>query len=704
MDIPIVHTSHVYAQPAHNARRRHYKNLSSIDWPHEYHREHGISTTSSHSAWATQLRSSASWIVLIGTGVLIGLLTSNVDYLYKWLTDLKGGVCSQGAYMTYGTCCKGINEGDVCEEWRQWDQVIGISGSTAGSFIYKYFLFILTSLILATAAALMVKDTQFVKTSGIAEVKTIISGVVIHDFLSMKTMIVKLVGMTLCVSSNMWAGKEGPLVHISCCCAELLMKLLPVLDNNEAKKRELLLAASAAGISVAFNAPISGVIFTLEQLTTYFYASSKMWTSFVCAMAGTVILNSFKEGIDVYVTMNNQWLGFELFGFMFLGVAGGIFGAVFNRMNIKFANFRRDYITTKGSKYEVLEVVALSLVTSVITYPLVFPRLPLTTLISRMYKDCETVDESIMGGLCSEHSGYTLSLLVVTGMTATILTAYTFGTIIPAGVLTPALAIGAIFGRILGIVMEDIQTSSPLLSSICDTSSKLCISPGAYAVVGSAAFLTGVTKMTVWVVVTVFEMTGALTYVLPIMMTVLIARWVSDQFDGENCYDQWIKFFGYPYLMDFDNSSLSLNTASKFMKPVEGIKCVFLEDVNTLQSMEELLDLGYQGVPILQSRQRPQLEGWISLAELEDELMTLRLSDTMQGDKAVSFGTSDSHGTSHSLQHIVEKEYICLNPELPLPSLVDVFFGMKPRFVLFCRDGLFCGLLTLKDVSRIVDS
>lgn len=685
--------------PERSLRRRHYKDRSSIDWTHEYARDHQHQAMVS-GGWKHQFKNSARWTVLIGTGVIMGLITSCVDYLYKWLTDLKGGVCSNGVYMTYGNCCKGINEGDICHEWRQWDQVIGISSGTARSFIYKYFLFTATSLMLATCAALLVKDTQFVKTSGIAEVKALISGVVIKNFLNLQTMAVKLVGLTLAVSSNMWAGKEGPLVHISCCCANVLMYMFPLLDGNEARKRELLLAASAAGISVAFNAPISGVIFTLEQLTPYFYTSSKMWSSFACAMAGTVILNSFREGISVYVTMNNQWLGFELVGFIMLGVAGGVFGSVFNKLNMRFATMRQQFISSRGTKYEVLEIVMLSLITSIVAYPLVFARLPLTTLISRLYKDCDGDDENIIGGLCSEHTGYTLSLLTVTGLTATILTAYTFGTIVPAGVLTPALAIGALFGRILGIIMENIQASSPLLSSICADSSKLCISPAAYAVVGSAAFLAGVTKMTVWVVVTVFELTGALTYVLPIMITVMIARWTNDQLQGENCYDEWIRFFGYPYLMEV-NRPLPLTRSAEFLKPVDDMSVIYLEDVITVESLEQMLDLGYQGLPILESREHLRLYGWISLAELEHEMMQLRVSDRARPGQRVSFSKDQTGDDSVSLCHLVEHEYITLSPELPLPSLVEVFFTMKPRYVVFISEGVFCGLLTLTDVSRL---
>ena len=68
----------------------------------------------------------------------------------------------------------------------------------------------------------------------------------------------------------MWLGKEGPLVHVACCCANIFMKLFPSVNGNEARKREVLSAAAASGISVAFGSPIGGVLFSLEQLSYYF--------------------------------------------------------------------------------------------------------------------------------------------------------------------------------------------------------------------------------------------------------------------------------------------------------------------------------------------------------------------------------------------------------------------------------------------------
>ncbi|CDR43221.1 CYFA0S11e01816g1_1 [Cyberlindnera fabianii] len=690
-------------------RPKAYKHLDSIEWAHEYERHRELKVVSDDSSmWNKYIRKMSRWIVLIGTGVLIGVLTSSLDYSYEWATDLKDGICRDGFYFTKRHCCAGIGDGvkerAVCESWATWADVTGIGEAAFGSFLYKYFVFILTSVILAASAAYIVKDAPFVRTSGIAEMKTIISGVVLEDFLNDKTMIKKLFGLGLGVSANLWIGKEGPLVHIACVCADMLIRVFPMLDQNEAKRRELLLAATAAGISTAFNAPISGVIFTLEQLTSYFSPSDKMWISFFCAMSGVVVLNAFKEGINIFVEMNNQWLGLELPGFVLLGVMGGFYGRIFSKFNMRFARMRKELIISRGLKYEMLEVVILAFVTSVVCYPLVFPRLPLTVLIRRLYQDCDVIDENVVGDLCSAAGGYTLASLITSGVVATLLTAYTFGTILPAGVLMPSLAIGAIFGRVLGIFMEKVQQSSPFLTDMCSTSPELCISPGAYAVVGSAAFLAGTTKMTVWVVVTVFELTGALSYVLPIMITVIVARWTNDKYDTLNCYDQWIKFFGYPYLIEV-NRPLPLTKASEVMKKLEDLEVVYVEDHPTVGELEHFTDLKYQGVPILKSRDMPRLVGWIGTSDLQEEYFRIHASSSYNSHKLVSFDANDRmDDDTQRLSFLVEHDHIILSPDIPLPSLVEVFFKMKPRFVMFCKDGLFVGLITLKDITNVVEN
>ncbi len=100
--------------------------------------------------------------------------------------------------------------------------------------------------------------------SGIPEIKTILSGFVIPNFLSLKVLVVKAFGAVFAVATGMCLGKEGPFVHISGCVSYLVAIWFPKYRENGRKMRELLSAGVASGLSVAFGAPIGGVLFSYE--------------------------------------------------------------------------------------------------------------------------------------------------------------------------------------------------------------------------------------------------------------------------------------------------------------------------------------------------------------------------------------------------------------------------------------------------------
>lgn len=133
--------------------------------------------------------------------------------------------------------------------------------------------------------------------SGIPEIKTILSGFVIHGYLGARVLITKSVGLALSVASGLSLGKEGPFVHIASCIGNIISRYVSKYENNEgqpqvlgyckgsvdgeislftAKRREILSAACAAGVAVAFGAPIGGTLFSLEEVS-YFFPPKVMW-------------------------------------------------------------------------------------------------------------------------------------------------------------------------------------------------------------------------------------------------------------------------------------------------------------------------------------------------------------------------------------------------------------------------------------------
>ena len=101
----------------------------------------------------------------------------------------------------------------------------------------------------------------------------------------------------------------------------------------------------------------------------------------------------------------------------------------------------------------------------------------------------------------------------------TLLVIISFGCKVPAGIFVPSMAIGASFGRMVGIFVQYLHESFPdsAFFSACGPDGP-CITPGTYAFLGAGAALSGIMHITVSVVVIMFEITGALTYILPTMV------------------------------------------------------------------------------------------------------------------------------------------------------------------------------------------
>jgi chloride channel 3/4/5 len=79
--------------------------------------------------------------------------------------------------------------------------------------------------------------------SGVAEVRVILSGFVLHGFLGVRTLVIKTAALILAVASGLSLGKEGPFVHIGTCVGNIACRLFAKYDHNDGKRREVLSAA-----------------------------------------------------------------------------------------------------------------------------------------------------------------------------------------------------------------------------------------------------------------------------------------------------------------------------------------------------------------------------------------------------------------------------------------------------------------------------
>jgi chloride channel 3/4/5 len=522
----------------------------------------------------TKFGGASAWLCLIVIGVVAGSVASVVDIATGWMKDLREGICQGAFYLNREQCCWSSNdtmfEGSHCSKWTTWPQLLGITPNHSFIDYFMSFLtYILSSLLFAGLAALLVKRfAPHARGSGIPEVKTILSGFVIKGYLSKWTFIVKSISMVLAVAAGLSLGKEGPFVHIVCCIGNIVSHFFPRYARNDAKKREILSASSAAGVSVAFGAPIGGVLFSLEEVS-YYFPLKTLWRSFFCALVAAFVLRSInpfsnEHMVMFYVDYTRPWILFELVPFALLGALGGIIGSMFIKFNLRWCYVRKTSIL---SQYPVMEVLAIALITSFIGYHNEFTRMNSSELIKLLFTPCGVADVSM---LCDYQRNLTekvssnrifiaeagpgvyksLFFLTLALIFKFVITIFTFGLAIPTGLFIPAMTMGAITGRIIGVAMEQIAFNYPdlwIFQNACSTGEN-CMTPGLYAMVGAAAALSGVTRMTVSLVVIMFELTGNADFIVPVMVAVMFSKWVGDAFGRQSIYDAHIYLNDYPCL------------------------------------------------------------------------------------------------------------------------------------------------------------
>lgn len=702
-------------------RRVGYDDLTAIDWIFEYTKERQrlrylhSSATGLFSYAHQMLDASQIWMVLIATGVASGVLAAGIDIASDWLADLKTGYCRTGEgggrfYLNRGFCCWGHESLAQCQGWTLWSAALHVR-SAGGGFVVEYIFYILYSILFAFCASVLVQNfASYAKHSGIPEIKTVLGGFVIRRFMGGWTLVVKSLGLCLAVASGLWLGKEGPLVHVACCCANLLMKLSPSLNDNEARKREVLSAAAAAGISVAFGSPIGGVLFSLEQLS-YYFPDKTMWQSFVCAMVAAVTLqafNPFRTGklVLYQVTYSSGWHGFEMVPFAILGIIGGLYGGIFIKLNMKIAKWRR---TSRWAGTPILEVLAVAFLTAVVNFPNKFMRAQSSELVYTLFAECANLTDDQLG-ICKTGAANAgvIVLLVEASAVGFLLASITFGLQIPAGIILPSMAIGALYGRAVGIIVHVWQAnhSDALIFATCEPDIP-CITPGTYAIIGAAAALAGVTRMTVSIVVIMFELTGALTYVLPIMIAVMISKWVGDAFGRRGIYETWIHFNEYPFLDNRDESTVPDVPVSQIMTQMQDLS-VLTATGHTIQSIHDMLVAQpYRGFPVVNDVKNNILLGYISRTEL---IYAVRLAAAQPRKLPPSTKVFFSHQpsadtqTTLDLRPWMDQTPVTLNGKSSLQLTLSMFSKLGLRYVLFCDRGALQGLLTKKDIWYVLDS
>jgi chloride channel 3/4/5 len=196
---------------------------------------------------------------------------------------------------------------------------------------------------------------------------------------------------------------------------------------------------------------------------------------------------------------------------------------------------------------ELILSIEITAITTILSFINGYTLMGGTEFVYNLFAMCLPGSPNTHEGLCVLDPGkqtfYVIRMIAVAMVLKAALTVVTFGIKLPAGIFIPTLGVGACAGRIVGLAVQYAQwrwPAAPIFSS-CKPNAQ-CVIPGLYAMVGAAATLSGVTRTTVSLAVIMFELTDTLTYAVPVMLAVLVAKTVADSLEPKGIYELVIEY------------------------------------------------------------------------------------------------------------------------------------------------------------------
>ncbi|KAI6183896.1 hypothetical protein M3Y97_00537800 [Aphelenchoides bicaudatus] len=493
-----------------------------------------------------------------------------------------------------------------------------------GGILATYFVWAGFSVVLTTSCAIFVHyfSPQAIG-SGIPEMKTVLRGVILKEYLSLRTMISKIVGLTVSIGSGIPIGKEGPFVHISSILANLLSKFLNTFDSvyiNESRHSEMLAVGCAVGVACVFSAPVGGVLFSIEATSVYF-AVRNYWRGFFSAACAATTFRLLRIVLNQELTVTaffqthfpkEAFFPEELPIFALIGLFCGLSSAAFIGLHRHLVIFLRSNTVMKKifQKHWYIYPILVSFLISTLTYPRGVGQLlggdkKFGQTAKDFFKNCTWSAPVNSSEYCYEpdfltnwtgRSGQinifiTLSCFILIYFFLVIL-ASTLP--VPAGTFGTTFTLGAAFGRLVGELVYYIFPNG-----MRDDQTNVQVYPGIYSVVGAAAFCGGITH-TISVAVIIFELTGQLVALLPVMISVLIANAVCSYFQP-SLYDSIIRLKALPFLPD-----ISPHTSNFYGIKVEQFmtsKIRYLTPQTTYKELQLLLadEARFKALPVVEN-------------------------------------------------------------------------------------------------------
>ncbi len=328
--------------------------------------------------------------------------------------------------------------------------------------------------------------------SGIPQVKAELAGQ--WESCWWKIILTKVTGTVAAIGIGLSVGREGPSVQIGAMAGKGFSRLTGRLRTEE---RLLITAGSGAGLAAAFNAPLAGVVFSLEEI--HKNLSMEVLLASMSAAICSDFVSAYIFGFSpVFSVTPNQILPLKAYWLiLLLGIILGILGALYN-IGIKY--IQKAY---RLLRFDWLKILVPIICTAILCYE--FPY--------------------VLGGgshlvdILSENR-FTVAMLLLLLVTKYVFSMISFGSGTPGGIFLPLLVLGSLLGALFAkITGYDMYIDN-------------------FIILGMAGYFSAIVKAPVTGIILISEMTGSLSHLLSLTFISLVSYTVSDIMRSQPVYEQ----------------------------------------------------------------------------------------------------------------------------------------------------------------------
>ena len=370
---------------------------------------------------------------------------------------------------------------------------------------FHWLLFIITPACFLTAWWLVVRYEKFAGGSGIPQVMAAIElanprdHIKVRRLLSIRVIVIKIISSLFMVLGGGVIGREGPTIQIA---GSVFRKVNQVLPEwwPKVSRRNMIMTGAAAGLAAAFNTPLGGIVFAIEELTkTHIsYFRTALFTAVIIAgltaqaLFGPYLYLGYPiiKGLSIYIFL----------GVILVAMLAGLGGSITGRILIIIINWKG---RLKKKKQQVVFVLFCGLIVALLGF------ISNTEMIGS--------GKTIMTGILFTTNKYLPWYAPLIRMTGSI---FSFSTGAAGGIFAPALSSGSCIGSVLSgwMNLTDSNTNLLILS-------------------GMVGFLTGITRTPFTSSIIVLEMTDRHNLIFYLMLAGMVAGMISLLIDKHSLYD-----------------------------------------------------------------------------------------------------------------------------------------------------------------------